>query len=196
MRMGDMDPGGKDLLIMPTSGGRKDPAGWLMRIRTLGPGAMLRPQRGKDKRRKTPPPRDRRESPGKRVPGATMEAEVRKRVAKAIAALVEAYPFGLLAARVAEQDVDLLVKCPSTDLPLIADLVKKRLMGTIRDAGLGGRFWRKGFLRRALGSEGELRRALVLFRRDARQRRAELVDRVRDDEKLGIRTRRPERPIE
>ncbi|HEX2973335.1 MAG TPA: hypothetical protein VHP11_13455, partial [Tepidisphaeraceae bacterium] len=66
----------------------------------------------------------------------------------------------------------------------------------IREAGLSSRFWRKGFLRKALGTEGDVRRALGLFRRDAKERRSELIDRARDDEKYGVRSRRPQGPIE
>jgi hypothetical protein len=167
-----------------------------VRIRTLGPGAIARLQRHKPSRsRGKARPAQRRDEPRNRPAGA-MEADTRKSVAAALTALLETYPFGLLAARIADQDIDMILRCPATDLPLIADLVKKRLMGTIRDAGLKGRFWRKGFLRRALGAEGDLRRALVLFRRDAQHHRWEIIDHVRHDEKLGLRTRRPHPPIE
>lgn len=182
---------------MPTTRQRKEPAAWLMRIRTLGPGGLARLERHNPKHGgKKAPPRDRPEGPEKRVTGATMDAETRKNVAGALTALLETYPFGLLAARVADQDIDMILRCPATDLVLIADLVKKRLMSTVRDTGRRSRFWRKGFLRRALGTEGDLRRALVLFRQDARRRRSEIIDRVRHDEKLGVRTRRPQPPIE
>jgi hypothetical protein len=125
-----------------------------------------------------------------------LEPEARKKVAASLRSLIKTYPFGLLAASVGAQDLDLVLHCPMTDLVLIADLVKQRLMPTIREAGLGGRFWRKGFLRRALGTQGEVRRALVLLRQDARIRRNELIDQVKHDEHFGVRTRRPNPPIE
>lgn len=168
-----------------------------MRIRALGPGGMARLERGRPGKggkpgrgRKDASSRDRDEGPRKRIAGAQMDPETRKKVATTLAGVIETYPFGLLAARIADQDLDLILRCPSTDLVLIADLVKKRLMGTIRDAGLPSRFWRKGFLRRALGTEGDLRRALVLLRQDARRHRSELIDLVKHDEKLGTRMRR------
>lgn len=182
---------------MPTTGPRKEPEAWLMRIRTLGPGAMARLQKDKPLRRgKKAPPQSRREGPERRSAGAQMDADTRKKVAAALSALVQTYPFGMLAARIADQDIDLILRCPASDLSLIADLVKKRLMGTVHDMGLHGRFWRKGFLRRALGTEGDLRRALVLFRRDGQHHRCEIIDHVRHDEKLGVRAQRPHRPIE
>jgi hypothetical protein len=117
-------------------------------------------------------------------------------VAGALQLIIQTYPFGLLAASVGPQDLDMVLRCPASDLVLIADLVKRRLAPTLQQSGFGGRFWRKGFLRRALGTQGDLRRALVLLRRQAHSHRSELIDRVRHDEGLGVRTRRPNRPIE
>jgi hypothetical protein len=174
--------------------GRKEPAGWLMRIRTIGPGTV-RPAAGRKGSRDKGDKRTRRRA-DERLIGSVLEPEARKKVAASLRSLIKTYPFGLLAASVGAQDLDLMLRCPMTDLALIADLVKQRLMPTIREAGLGGRFWRKGFLRRALGTQGEVRRALVLLRQEARIRRNELIDLVKQDENLGVRTRRPSRPIE
>ncbi len=179
--------------------GRREPEGWLLRIRTIGPGKVRprgdrpagrpagrdkprgrtdrddRPDRGKSANRAdrdAGPERSKQGAPDKRdarkhrradarLIGAVLDEPGRKGVAAALKALVNAYPFGMLAGSVGAQDVDLVLKCPATDLTLIADLVKRRLMPAVREAGLGGRFWRKGFLRRALGTQGDVRRALV-----------------------------------
>lgn len=172
-------------------GRRKEPEGWLMRLRTQGPGAMHPQSKGPRQRRAA-----RDERPEKPDKPAELDPVARKNVAAALKSIVKAYPFGLLAAHIGPQDLDMVVQCPTTDLALIAELVKQRLMPTIRTAGLGGRFWRKGFLRRALGTKGEVRRALVLMRSEARIRHGELIDQVRHDESLGVRTRRPAKPIE
>ena len=166
-----------------------------MRIRAQGPGAMRPPkeERGPARSRRAARKDEREEE---RPPPPSLNPASRRKVADALKSIIEAYPFGLLAARVDAMDLDLVLRCPSTDLVLIADLVKQRLMPTLRAAGVRGRFWRKGFLRRALGTQGDVRRALVLLRRDARVQQSELIDRVRHDEHLGVRTRRPDRPIE
>lgn len=181
---------------MSTTARRTEPEGWLLRIRTIGPGAVHRSQRKAKPGRAGKPPRKGLPGPDKPGGGTIMDEPARKQVVVALSSTIERYPFGLLAARVGSQEIDLVLRCPSTDLPLVADLVKRQLMNTIREAGLAGRFWRKGFLRRALGTQGDLRRALNTFRRDARERRAELLDRVRNDPDLGIRSRRPHPPIE
>ncbi len=114
-------------------------------------------------------------------------------MAAALRSTIETYPFGLLAARVGEQEIDLVVRCPATDLALIADLLKQRLMPAVHKAGLQGRFWRKGFLRRALGTEGDVRRAVVQIRKEGRIHRSPVIDKVRHDENLGLRGQRPKR---
>lgn len=175
-------------------GGRNEPEGWLMRIRTIGPGTP-RPQR-KPRTDRGKGGQSRHRPADKRLVGAVLDPQARKSVAASLRSIVETYPFGLLAASVGAQDLDLVLRCPATDLTLIADLLKQRLMPTIRDLGLTGRFWRKGFLRRALGTQGDVRRALVLLRSQARIHDNELIDKVKHDEHLGVRTRRPKRPIE
>jgi hypothetical protein len=165
-----------------------------MRIRTTGPGKPHPEPKVRTDR--DTGARHRHRLADKRLIGAVLEPEARKKVAAALQSIVQTYPFGLLAASVGAQDLDLVLRCPATDLSLIAELVKQRLMPTIREAGLGGRFWRKGFLRRALGTQGDVRRALVLLRQEARARRNELIDQVRHDEHLGVRRRRPNPPIE
>lgn len=180
---------------MPTPARRKEPEAWLLRIRTLGPGGVAKLQLEKPQHRATKDTaRDRRDTPNPRALTAAMDPQARKLIASGLRNLVSTYPFGLLAACIAEQEIDLVLRCPGSDLALIADLVKKRLLPTIHDAGFRGRFWRKGFLRRALGSEGDLRRGLLQLRREPKHR-VELIDFVRHDEKFGVRTRRPQPPI-
>jgi hypothetical protein len=171
-------------------GRRKEPAGWQMQIRAQGPGGVrTHKHAGKPGRGRSAAKEDTEAVP---VVAPALDAEGRHKVAEALKAIVQAYPFGLLAARIDATDLDLVLHCPITDLALIADLVKRRLMPTLREVGMGGRFWRKGFLRRALGTQGDVRRAVVLLRREARIRRSELIDYVRHDADLGIRTRRPD----
>lgn len=174
-------------------GRRKDPEGWLMRIRTIGPGkvppqATHRPGRKGDDRPHRPA--------DKRLIGAVLTEENRKQVAKALRSILDTYPFGLLAASVGAQDLDLVLKCPTTDLTLIADLVTRRLMPTLKEAGFGNRFWRKGFLRRALGTSGDVRRALVQLRSEARVKGNTLIDRVQQDDQFGVRRRRGSTPAQ
>jgi hypothetical protein len=152
---------------------RREPEGWLLRIRAQGPGTR-RPR--KDRR---PRGGERTGRPGDRRTGRTaapaLDPDARKQVAAAFKSIIQAYPFGLVAALIGPQDLDMVLRCPVTDLTLIADLVKRRLAPSLRQAGFGGRFWRKGFLRRALGTQGEVRRALSALRHEARSRRGELV---------------------
>ncbi len=153
---------------------RKGPEGWLVRIRAQGPGAR-RPR--KDRRPGAGRPTGRPGNSGPKRPAAPkLDANARKQVAAAFKSIIQAYPFGLVAALIGPQDLDMVLRCPASDLTLIADLVKRRLAPTLRQAGFGGRFWRKGFLRRALGTEGQLRHVLGVLRRDARTHRSELIE--------------------
>jgi REP element-mobilizing transposase RayT len=156
------------------AGTQKGPEGWLVRIRAQGPGAR-RPRKdrrpGVDKRTGHRGGRDL-----DRAVARTLDAETRKQVAAALKSIIQTYPFGLVAASIGPQDVDMVLRCPASDLALIADLVKRRLAPTLRQAGFGGRFWRKGFLRRALGTEGQMRHALGVLRRDARMHHFELIE--------------------
>jgi len=164
---------------------RTRPAGWLLRIRAQGPGAR-RPRKGRRSGAASPTGHRGDRNPD-RPAAPTLDAHVRKQVAASLRSIVQTYPFGLVVASIGSQAVDMVIRCPASDLSLICDLVKRRLAPTLQQAGFGGRFWRKGFLRRALGTEGQIRHALTVIRRDARVYHTELVE---------VRAPRPNRPIE
>jgi len=152
-----------------------EPAAWLIKIKTAGLGRPRRKGRGAADRKSAQPQ------------GVVLDENARKQIVTGLRRLLEVYPINLLAARVGPHDMELVLRCPASDLPLLADLIKTKLSALLRESGLRRKVWRRGYLRRALGTDGTVRRVIVRFRSDARAGRATVLDLVRNDEKLGVR---------
>jgi len=151
---------------------KQQPAAWLIRLQTTSGTPRSAPKRDAGKS-SAPQPR-----------AIAFDADTRKRLARAIGRIVRRYPIDLVVAKVGRQDLEAVVRCTADDLGLIADLLKQKLAATLQAAGLKGRCWRKGFSRRALGTDGSIRRVVGSFRAEAKRGRCALLDRTAGAEKL------------